>query len=226
MAETLTAVSRKDLVKRLMDGERDFSSTRLSGDETALVEAEGYSDLIKYLKEQDLRTEPVTAENSDWSGLKAPGLFMQFIKAAGINLSGADLRGADFRRGDFKEADFHEANLTGAFLIVSSFQHANFAGAVLRGADLYEASVAGANLRGADMTRGFLLRLAFKEADVTGSVFTGALLYRADLRGAIGLDKVTDLGTAIFHQTAITAVEAAIIDAAKSDLPQFDVRAE
>ncbi len=223
MAGTLTQIAPKDLVKRIMDGERDFSSTRLTG---ALDEEAGYAGLGAYLREQDLRAEHLTAAGSDWSGLKARGLFFPFSKLAGINLSGADLRGADFRRTDFTGADLEGADLSGATVIGCRFQEANLAGAVLRATDFYEASLAGAKLPGADLTRAFLLRLALKEADVSGAVLTGAIMYRADLRGVIGLETVTDLGTVTFHQTIVTAAEQAVIDAAVGGMSLFDVRSE
>ena len=226
MTGTLTTISTRDLLSRLREGERDFSSTRLSSGETALQDQEGYAELLKYLKEQDLRSEPVNAESSDWSGLKARGLFLPFSKAAGIVLSNADLRGADFRRGDFTGADLHDADLSGAFVVGSRFQQVNLAGATLRGTDFYEASLEGATLSGADLTRAFLLRLTLKDADITGAVLTDAIMYRADLRGIVGLDTVSDLGTVVFHQTIVTAKEQATIEAALRDRPLFDVRTE
>ena len=223
MTGTLTEIAPKDFVKRILGGERDFSSTRLTG---ALDDEAGYAGLGAYLREQDLRAENLMAAGSDWSGLKARGLFFQFSKLAGINLSGADLRGADFRRTDFTGANLEGADLSGATVIGCRFREANLAGAVLRATDFYEASLPGAKLTGADLTRAFLLRLALKEADLTGAVLTGAIMYRADLRGVIGLDKVTDLGTVTFHQTIVTAAEQAIVDAALGGMPLFDVRSE
>ncbi len=223
MAGTLTELAPSELVKRIMDGERDFSSTRLTG---ALDEEAGYAGLGAYLREHDLRAENLMAVGADWSGLKARGLFFPFSKLAGINLSGADLRGADFRRTDFTGANLDGADLSGATVIGCRFQEASLAGAVLRATDFYEASLAGAKLPGADLTRAFLLRLALQEADLSGAVLTGAIMYRADLRGVVGLDKVTDLGTVTFHQTIVTAGEQAIIDAAVGEMSLFDVRSE
>lgn len=221
--KTQTQIAPKDFVKRIMDGERDFSSTRLTG---ALDAEAGYAGLDAYLREQDLRAENLIAAGSDWSGLKARGLFLPFSKLAGINLKGADLRGADFRRTDFTGASFEGADLSGATVIGCRFQEANLAGATLRATDFYEASLAGARLPGADLTGAFLLRLALKEADLTGAVLTSAIMYRADLRGVIGLDRVVDLGTVTFHQTIVTAAEQAIIDKALGGMPFFDVRSE
>ena len=221
MVATLTDISPKDIVKRIMDGERDFSSTRLSG---ALEDEAGYAGLVAYLRERDLRAETLMAAGSDWSGLSARGLYFPFSKLAGINLSGADLRGADFRRADFTGANLEGADLSGATVIGCRFQEANLAGATLRATDFYEASLAGAKLPGADLTRAFLLRLALKQADLTGAVLTSAIMYRTDLRGVVGLDRVTDLATVTFHQTIVTAAERAIIDAAIGEMPLFEMR--
>ena len=207
MAGTLTTISPNDLVKKLMDGERDFSSTRMPSGKSSLQDQEGYSELNEYLRGQDLRSDPVSAEGSDWRGLRARGFALQAGKLAGINLSNADLRGADFRRGEFTNADLHEADLAGAFLSNARSQEADLTGAVLRGADLYEANLTGASLRGADLTRAVLLKVPMKDADVTGAVLTDAIMYRADLRGVVGLDAARDLGTVTFYQTIVTAVE-------------------
>ncbi len=223
MVATLTEIAPKDFVKRLMDGERDFASTRLSG---ALDDEAAYAGLIAYLRERDLRAETLTAAGSDWSGLSARGLYFPFSKLAGINLSGADLRGADFRRGDFTGANLEGANLSGATVIGCRFQEANLAGATLRATDFYEASLVGAKLPGSDLTSAFLLRLSLKDADLSGAVLTSAIMYRADLRGVVGLDTAIDLGTVTFHQTIVTAAERAIIDAAVGEMPLFEMRSE
>lgn len=225
MAAALTTISARELIQRILGGDRDFAHTFIPRDQS-LETAEGYGDLLEYLRGQDLRSSPLNAEGAEWQGLKAPQLLLSFSKLSGANLAGADLRGADFRRADLSGADLNGSDLGGATMIGANLQRANLRGARMRETDLYEAGVAGANLQDTDLTRAFLLRLATKEADFTGATLTNVLFYRADLRGAVGLTATRDLGTATFHQTIVTRRELDIIQAAMSERPMFDVREE
>jgi uncharacterized protein YjbI with pentapeptide repeats len=221
----LTSISVADLAKRIIDGERDFSDTRLSGDAN-LGALPSYADLLAYLRGQDLRNSPLIAERADWSGLSAPGVFFQATKLSGANLSRANLQGADLRRAELVEAQLVDADLSGATLVVARLMKANLQGASLRMADLYEANTAEADLRGANAAGARVIRLSLKDANLSGAFFTGTDLYRADLRGAIGLDQVRDLATARFHQTIVGDRERSIVLAAMRDGPLFEYRAE
>jgi uncharacterized protein YjbI with pentapeptide repeats len=221
----LTSITVADLAQRILNGERDFSATRLSGDGN-LAALAGYADLLSYLRAQDLRNAPVVAEGADWQRLVAPGLFFQAAKLSDANLSGADLRGADLRRAELVGAQLVGADLSGATLVVARLMKANLQDASLRGADLYEANPTDANLRGANAAGARLLRLSLRGADLAGATLTGTDLYRADLRGVLGLAEVLDLATARFHQTIVTASEHDVIVAALRDGALFEVRAE
>lgn len=207
-----------------MDGERDFSSTELSPEESSLDGIDGYDDLLLYLQTRDSRAEPINAQNAKWSGLKARGIFLPFGKMANADLSGADLRDSEFRRADLSNCNLKGSLLSGASMIVCNLQKADLTDAKLRGTDMYEASVTGASLRNADMTGSFLLRLSFKDADVTGASMAGSLFYRTDFRGAVGLDHVVDLGSGIFHRPIVTAREKQIIEKALEHRLKLDLQ--
>ncbi len=226
MTQTRTTIFIHELLQRTIDGERDFSHTQLSGEERALDAQEGYSELLAYLRAQDLRAEPLVAEGADWSGLRAHDLFLPFSKLSGVDLTGADLRGAELRRADLSRSTLRGTDLSGASMIVCNLQGADLTEALLRGTDMYEASIAGASLRDADLTGAFLLRLTMKGAEVTGASMAGALFYRTDFRGVVGLESVRDLGSATFHRAMVTAVEQEAIEAALAQRLRFDLHSE
>jgi uncharacterized protein YjbI with pentapeptide repeats len=226
MSQALTALSGRELIDRIMAGERDFAATCIPGESCDLESEEAYAQLLSYLQEQDLRNSPIIAERSDWRGLKARGLCIQWAKLADADLSGADLRGADLRRSDFTGATFQGADLGEAELTHSRFIDADFSSATLRSADLYEANLTQSNLRNADLTGALLLRLSLERADMTGATLTRAQLYRVDLRGVVGLESVRDLARAQIHRAIVTRRERDIIENALRDLPLFDLRNE
>ncbi len=224
MTDTFKSISGRELIRRILDGERDFSRTRLSTTEAPLHEQEGFHEMAGYLQKQDLRNEPVIAEAADWRGLRAPGLFFPSTRFAGADLSGADLRNSDLRRAVFNEAKLQQTNLEGAIIIHGRFMNTDLSGANMRGADMYEAKFTGTVLRGTDLTFAQMPRIGLDGGDLTGAAVGGANLYRSDLRGVTGLDSVRDLGRASFHQTVVTRKQMETIEKAFRSLAYFDVR--
>ena len=211
MTNVLTEISAAEMVKRLLDGERDFASTRIASDKGDFSKTEGFEALNRYLPTQDLRENPIIITGADWKGVKAAGLFLNAVKAAGINLEGADLRNAD---------------VSGTTFVGCRLMEADFTDAIMRGVDLYEANLSKGKLVNCDLTRAYTLRLNLGEVDMTNATMTDANLYRSDLRGAIGLETVRDLGTCQFKHTAVTSRERDVILAAMEALPRFDLRTE
>ncbi len=225
MTPTLTPISARDLIKRIIAGERDFSSTKLTSDGTTAAEQD-VAELNGYLQGQDIRENPILATNADWSGLQAPGIFLQGIRLAGADLSRADLRNADFRRSDLSGIAFRGANVSGTVFVGAKLMNSDFSGATMRGADLYEANLSGSQLVDADLARAYMLRLNLTGADLSGAQLTGVLFYRADLRKTIGLDRTRDLASCQFKHTIVTAAERNAIEAAIQSEPRFDLRDE
>ena len=129
-----------NFVNKLLGGERDFSKIQLPKGYD-LAGYEGFSDLQRYLKEQDLRRNPVIIGDSSLVRLQAPGLYLPYVQGRGADLGGADLRRADLRGADLWGADLRRAGLRGADL----------GGADLGGAGLWGADLGGADLWGADL---------------------------------------------------------------------------
>ncbi|MEX2599002.1 MAG: pentapeptide repeat-containing protein, partial [Dehalococcoidia bacterium] len=209
-----------------MDGERDFTGTRMPEDQGRFTDdAAALAAFNEYMKAQDLRANPLLAEGSDWRGVQAPGAFLQFIKIPRSDLRGANLRNAELRRADLTESQLQGSDLGGVNLMVSNLQRADLSDCFMRGVDLYEAGLAGASFQRSDMSNAYFMRLNFKEADITDTTMFMAQFYRADLRGAIGLETVKDLGTARFHRLGVTDSELQIIQDAMRSGPMFDVSA-
>jgi uncharacterized protein YjbI with pentapeptide repeats len=226
MADVLTRITAAELVKRILAGEREFSNTKMEAGQDISAQ-DGFAQMNAFLAGlTDLRENPINASGADWQGIRANGLFFQTCKLAGANLAGADLRDSDFRRSDLSGANLRGANVSGTTFVGCRLMEADFTDAVMRGVDLYEANLSKGKLVNADITRGYTLRLNLGEVDLTGATMTGANLYRSDLRGAIGLDKVRDLGTCQFKHTMVTQREMDIIEAALHSLPLFDLRKE
>lgn len=223
MSESFILITGKELIRRILEGERDFSRTRLKP-ETSLHEEEGFREMNAYLQKQDLRTTPVIAEGADWWGLRAAGLYFQSARLAGADLSGADLRGADLRRALFNGTKLQKANLEGAILLHARLVDTDLTGANMRGVDMYEAKVNSAVLRGVDLAFATMPRVIFESGDLAGAAVGGVNFYRSDLRNVAGLDSVRDLGRALFHHTIITREQHESIRKAIDALALFDVQ--
>ncbi len=51
MTDTFKSISGRELIRRILDGERDFSRTRLSTTEAPLNEQEGFHEMVAYLQQ-------------------------------------------------------------------------------------------------------------------------------------------------------------------------------
>jgi uncharacterized protein YjbI with pentapeptide repeats len=219
---TVTEITSDELVRRILEGEREFTCTRLVADN--LDEANGYKEMQAWLREQDLRANPLNFEGADWRGVRALGLFWERTRLSGIDLSGADLRDASLRGADLQRSNLQRANLSGATLVVARLGGANFRNAVMRGADMYECNATDAIMQRVDLTGAQLPRANFRGVDFTGAVLTNVNFYKTDLREVRGLVNTRDLGTASYFRSIVTPREHEAIWAAISAQPMFDLR--
>jgi uncharacterized protein YjbI with pentapeptide repeats len=220
----MTEIASAELVRRVLDGERDFSHTRLVADN--LDEADGYKEMLAWLRDQDLRANPLSFEGADWRGVRALGLFWERTRMSGIDLSGADLRDANLRGADLQRANLQRTNLSGATLVVARLGGANLRNALLRGADMYECNATDAILQRVDLTGAQLPRATFRGVDFTSAVLTNVNFYKTDLREVRGLMNTRDLGTCSYFRTIVTPAEYEAIWAAITAQPMFDLREE
>jgi uncharacterized protein YjbI with pentapeptide repeats len=219
---TVTEIASGELVRRILDGERDFGRTRLVADN--LDEANGYQEMLAWLRDQDLRANPLNFEGADWRGVRALGLFWERTRMTGMDLSGADLRDANLRGVDLQKSNLQHANLSGATFVVAKLAGANFRNSVMRGVDMYESNAIDALMQRVDLTGAQLPRAIFRGVDLTGAVLTNVNLYKTDLREVRGLGNARDVATCSYFKTIVTAAEHEVIWAAISARPMFDLR--
>jgi len=178
-------VTRKELLERYAQGERDFKEVNLQN-----VDLQGTD-----LRGNDLCHTDLQGANLSWADLQ------------GTNLSRADLRGANLRRANLQYTDLEEADLRGAYLENANLKNANLIdvdllGSYLQGADLQGADLQGADLQGADLRNTDLREVNLmgadlqdadlREANLQGINLEEANLFRTNLEGAIMSKVETD----------------------------------
>ena len=142
MKDVVKYMKGKDFVKKILEGERDFSSIKLE-DSFNLSGFKGFEDLQRYLKKADLRHYPIILNYAELIYIKASGLYLPYVNGRKINLERANLPRANLREANLERANLYRANLRGADL-----QEANLREANLREANLQEAILRGANFWG------------------------------------------------------------------------------
>ena len=189
----LKSMDGKDFVKKILEGERDFSRIKLENG----FNLEGFKDLQIYLHKADLQYYPIILDYAELINIQARRLELPFVSGKRINLFGANLCGADLYRANLYRANLEKANLEGTNLegtnlYRANLPRANFWGANLRGANFWGANLERANLRGADLQE--------------------VILEGANLRGVKNLEKTINLDKVNPYRAKVTEKERAIID--------------
>ena len=65
-----------EVIKKVMDGERDFKNTIIPKGGGYFFVCDGYTDMNEYLRSQDLDKNPIDISGSEWQYVKAPGLYI------------------------------------------------------------------------------------------------------------------------------------------------------
>jgi len=190
MAETRVFIEGREFVRKVLDGERDFSNVRLepyfglSGDDS-------FATLQEYLKKADLQGSPVIVEKCDLTGLDADGLYLPYLRANAACFKHATMMEANLEGGQFRYADFRYAKL-----LQTNMERADLRNADFRQADLNFARLNSTMLAGADFLGTKLL-------------FTN--LQSANIEGIVNLEQAAHCATANFQFVALTDKEKAII---------------
>ena len=142
MKDVVKYMKGKDFVKKILEGERDFSRIKLENGFN-LTDFEGFRDLQTYLQEADLQKYPIILDYAALMYINASGLYLPYVNGRKINLERANLPRANLREANLERANLYRANLRGADL-----QEANLREANLREANLQEAILRGANFWG------------------------------------------------------------------------------
>ena len=146
MTEKLIQITREEFVKKILAGEKDFPGIYLP-DGTDLSDYEGFAELQEYLKNQELKDNPINISGSQFRYIQAKGLYLPFVKGERANLSGANLSRAYLSRAYLSEAYLSEADLSRADLSGADLSEADLSEANLSEADLSRANLSGADLR-------------------------------------------------------------------------------
>src|SRR3989344_3107986 len=221
MKDVVKYMKGKDFVKKILEGERDFSRIKLENGFN-LTDFEGFRDLQTYLQEADLQKYPIILDYAALMYINASGLYLPYVNGRKINLERANLERAILEGANFWEANLREANFWGANFWEANLREANFWGAILWSADLsgadlsganfWRANLEGANLRGANLEEANLREAILWGADLSGADLSGAILWRANLEIARKLETVLNLDKANLYGAIVTEKERAIID--------------
>jgi uncharacterized protein YjbI with pentapeptide repeats len=201
MVTKLKEMRGEEFVKKMLEGERDFSGIELQG-RFNLSDYELFQELQDYLLNQNLQKNPVVLNGSEFGALHAEGLYLPFVIAEHANFGVSHLRGANLEGANLISAQFVSTNLSGANLRYTCLAEANLYGAMLMEADLYHADLGNANLRGADLAG----------ANLDNAFLADANLSRANLTGAKNLESAVNLRQAVFGETKVTPAEKEIIE--------------
>jgi len=190
MAETRVFIEGQEFVRKVLDGERDFSNVRLephfglSGDDS-------FATLQEYLKHADLQKAPLIVEKADLTGLDADGLYLPYLRANGAS---------------FKHATMMEANLEAA-----QFRYADLRYAELPQTNMEYADLRNADLRQADLNLARLNNTLLAGANFVGTKLLWTNLQSANIEGIVNLEQATHCATANFQFVCLTDTEKAII---------------
>ena len=97
MAIQLKNMKGTEFVKKILKGERDFSGIKLERGFN-LSEYDGFAEMNDYLKNQDLSQNPVQINDSDFSYVKANGIYLPLTQGVRADLYGANLSRANLSR--------------------------------------------------------------------------------------------------------------------------------
>jgi len=190
MAENRVQMPGVEFIRKLLDGERDFSRIRLAP-YFSLSGSESFPAVQTYLNEADLENAPVLLDAADLSGLDADGLHLPFLRARGANLKHATLMEANLESSDLRSADLRYARLPQTDMRASDLRDADMRQADLNLASLNNCTLTGANVAGATL------------------LFTN--MQAANITGIVNLAQARSVETANFQFVSLSEREKAII---------------
>ncbi len=181
--QKLIVVKGTEWMKKLLDGERDFGRVKIIGEEEVLRNMDAINE---YLMLADLEQHPLVFDNSDLTGVKAPGIYAPHTRARGVRAPYADFSGAFLEHSDMGPYIYPNGTGTASNLVYVTFDNAKMQYAII------------------------------KNALVGGmSVYKTDLSY-ADIRGVRDLDRVESLGRADTYGAVMDEEQDRIVKVAKS----------
>lgn len=199
----------EEFAERVMSGERDFNnmvlktnnnrlSTCINNDPDInldLTKHDGFKEMQIYLKNQNLRANPLLLNNSRLPRITAEELYLPYVKANHIDLEGtnikhanfesAELECANFKESKIKKANFKYALLHEAILKSSKFDGTDFSHAIFDKTDLSYTSLKRAKFIKADFRNDVdFMYTKCNGADFENAEFSNLTIFLSDFRGA------------------------------------------
>ena len=150
MAKQLINMKGKEIIKKILSGERKFSGIKLE-EGFNLSGHEDFGEIQEYLRRQELSKNPLNITDSEFRFVIANGIYLPYTLGKRANLGGANLE-----RAYLWKANLGRANLGGANLERANLWKANLGGANLERAYLWGANLDRANLWKANLERAYL----------------------------------------------------------------------
>src|SRR5689334_12376035 len=105
----LAHLEAPEFIKKVMDGERDFTAIRLT-DRDVVGDTFTFIELGEYLKTQDLKKNPIILNEAELQFVRAGGLWMPYTKAKQASFKDAYFMLANFENSDFTRSSFFNTN--------------------------------------------------------------------------------------------------------------------
>ena len=135
-----------EFIKRVMEGERDFSGIKLTDRDTVDDHIYTFLELGEYLKKQDLKSSPIILDEAELEGIRAGVLWIPYLRANQASFKNAYFPNANFEHGDFRRSSFYNTQLQQA-----NCSNCNFSSAYFKHTTLHSTILTHADFRMADM---------------------------------------------------------------------------
>lgn len=146
MVIKLKQITGEEFIKKVLDGEKDFSRIKLLESGANLNACVGFRELVTYLPLGGYKDNPLNISYSDFRGITAPRLWLPGVHGTGVDFRGANLQNSNFMDAFLLEANFRGANLIDAYFSCTYLNRAQFGGADVRQASFSDAFVGSRNL--------------------------------------------------------------------------------
>lgn len=135
-----------EFIKKVMEGERDFTGVRLTDVDVA-GDVFTFLELSDYLQKQDLKKQPIILNDAELEHIRAGQLWMPYLKAQRTSFKNAYFLGANFQFSNFSRSSFFNTDLQNA-----NCQNCDFSSAYFKSTTLNKTQLKQANFKFSDLT--------------------------------------------------------------------------
>ena len=193
LVKPIPITSREFIAQILEKKEKDLSHTVLKRDEKGFCDLTQHKDeymaLLEYLRKQKSSDgNPILILNySELRGLRAPGIYLQYLTAEHTNLSQADLSSADLSNSYIRYCDFENSNL----------QETNLSNSCIYDSSFVNSDLSKVNLSKSKFCLNYLDNTKLIEADLIDSNLFGNYFKKTNFSGVKNLASVNNLHLAM-----------------------------